>query len=66
MPVTGLGDAEAGCATVGAGFTLTWSNVEVLSVLVLWLLTARPMSTVLPIAIVADPTCVQVTPSGES
>ena len=45
--------------------TSTLSNVLVFSTLVLFDVTARPTKIVVPIVIVALPTCVHVVPSGE-
>src|ERR1051326_4789992 len=43
--------------------TLTLSNTAVVSTPLLWLVTARPSSTVGPIVTVSMPTTVQLTPS---
>jgi hypothetical protein len=45
---------------------LTLLNAAVQSVPSLWLVTARPMNTSVAIVMLADPTCVQLDPSGET
>ena len=44
----------------------TLSNVHVADALVVWLVTARPTRTDVPIGMVSVPTSVQVVPSADS
>ena len=61
--------ADCDCSETGhegaAGVTATWSNVAVAAAAAVWLLTARPTKTCVPIGIESVPTSVHVAPSAD-